>query len=78
MLIYNVASDVYHPQQGHCLEHISAHDRFVLRDEKNQMCYLYTGRPPERNAMDLYRIFVYRVLICRSRKVRILSFYHLF
>ncbi|ANF94997.1 glycoside hydrolase family 43 protein [Paenibacillus bovis] len=60
MPAYNAASDVHHPQKGHRLEDIPAHDPFVLTDPRQQLYYLYTGGSPEWNGMDRYGVLVYR------------------
>ncbi|WP_322907091.1 glycoside hydrolase family 43 protein [Paenibacillus campi] len=60
MLIYNAASDVSQPQDHHRLEHIPAHDPFVLADANTQTYYLYTGGMPDLHGMDRYGVLLYK------------------
>lgn len=59
MSVYNNASDVHHPQQGHRLQDIPAHDPFVLADSRTETYYLYTGGVPSIHGIDRYGVLTY-------------------
>ncbi|MEW4372363.1 glycoside hydrolase family 43 protein [Paenibacillus kandeliae] len=56
---YNSAADVAHPQKGHLLSDIPAHDPFILADPHMQLYYLYTGGAPWLNGMERYGVITY-------------------
>lgn len=60
MSVYNEASDVQHPRQGHRLQDIPAHDPFILTDQQSGQYYLYTGGSPKCHGMDRYGVLTYK------------------
>ncbi|WP_411348553.1 glycoside hydrolase family 43 protein [Paenibacillus sp. WLX2291] len=59
MPAYNTAADVAHPQTGHLLSDIPAHDPFILADHQTHTYYLYTGGAPWLNGMERYGVLTY-------------------